>query len=88
MDRFAKTGIALLINVISVQNLTACRSDNTTCNLLKNDFHCLICIVSAWDELDQRVIYTAVKSDELILTLASWSKMATLNTICPKISPN
>ena len=61
MDCFAKTGMALLINVISVQNLTACRSDNTIYNLFKNDFHYLICIVSAWAELDQRVIYAAVK---------------------------
>jgi len=53
--------MALLINVISVQNLTACRSDNTIYNLFKNDFHYLICIVSAWAELDQRVIYAAVK---------------------------
>jgi len=29
--------------------------------LLKNDFHCPICIVSAWDELEELVIDTAVQ---------------------------
>jgi len=41
-DPFDKINKALLINVISVgKNLTVCCSDNTTHNLLKNDFHCV-----------------------------------------------
>ena len=36
----AEIGISLLINDISVQKITVCRSDNITHNLLKNDFHC------------------------------------------------
>jgi len=50
------------------KNLTVCRSDNTTHNLLKNDFTVRLlpcndceCVASAWDELDQRVIDTAVE---------------------------
>ena len=39
---FDKISIALLINVISVQKVTVCGSDNITHNLLKNDFHCAI----------------------------------------------